>query len=53
MEHAGEKKLQFWIEEELLQRFDVAIKKCGYKNRADWFREKVRESIREAKKNDC
>lgn len=48
MEHAGEKKVQFWIEEKLLQQFNTAIKKRGYKNRADWFREKVRELIREA-----
>jgi metal-responsive CopG/Arc/MetJ family transcriptional regulator len=35
---------------EELKRLDEAIKKLGYKDRADWYREKKREVIKEASK---
>jgi metal-responsive CopG/Arc/MetJ family transcriptional regulator len=46
--HTGEDKIQFNLEKNLTEQFDHALQKLGYKNRADWFREKVRETIREA-----
>jgi len=43
--HTNESKLTFWIDNSLLARFDEALKKMGYKNRAEWFRENVRDII--------
>ncbi|MGE4282802.1 MAG: ribbon-helix-helix protein, CopG family [Clostridia bacterium] len=50
--HTGEKKIQFWVEENLLEQLEEAIKKQGYKNRAEWFREKARETIKESSSKD-
>lgn len=35
---------------EELEKLDKALKVLGYKNRADWYREKKREAIKEANK---
>ncbi len=34
--------------QEELEKLDKAIKKLGYKDRADWYRDKKRQTIREA-----
>lgn len=47
--HTGEKALHIWLDAELLQQFDSALKQAGYRNRAEFVREKVRELIREYK----
>jgi metal-responsive CopG/Arc/MetJ family transcriptional regulator len=36
--------------EEELKKLDEALKKLGYKDRADWYREMKREAIRKAQK---
>lgn len=35
--------------EEELNKLDEAIKKLGYKNRGDWYRDMKRQTIKEAK----
>jgi metal-responsive CopG/Arc/MetJ family transcriptional regulator len=49
--HTGQKMAQFWLDEELLIKLDKAIKKTGYINRAEWFREQVRNTIKESEKD--
>jgi metal-responsive CopG/Arc/MetJ family transcriptional regulator len=44
--HTGEATFQVHVDKQLLKDFDKAIKKNGYKNRADWLREKMREEIK-------
>jgi metal-responsive CopG/Arc/MetJ family transcriptional regulator len=46
--HTGEKQVPFFLEEDLLTRWDNALKKLGYKNRAERFREVVRNDIEKA-----
>jgi len=46
--HTGEKQLHIWLDEKLLDKLDEALKQNGYKNRADFIREKVRELINKA-----
>ncbi|MBV4432481.1 hypothetical protein KM803_14305 [Clostridium tyrobutyricum] len=36
--------------EEELEKLDEAIKKLGYKDRADWYRDMKRKTIQESKK---
>jgi metal-responsive CopG/Arc/MetJ family transcriptional regulator len=48
-EHDNQKKLLFWIDSDMLSQFDEAIKLMGYSNRTEWFREKLRGTIKEAK----
>ena len=48
--HANEAKILFWLDKELVSKLDEALKKMGYKSRAEWFRENVRDIIEEAKK---
>jgi metal-responsive CopG/Arc/MetJ family transcriptional regulator len=43
--HTGESKITFWLDDNLIVKFDEAIKEAGYKNRAEWFREGVRDVI--------
>lgn len=38
--------------EEELKRLDEAIKKLGYKDKADWYRDMKRKTIQEAKLRD-
>lgn len=44
--HAGKTKLVVWLENDELAKFDAALKEQGYTTRAEWFREKVRETTR-------
>jgi metal-responsive CopG/Arc/MetJ family transcriptional regulator len=46
--HTNESTFQVHIDKTLLSLFDKALKKLGYKNRADWTREKIRETINKA-----
>jgi metal-responsive CopG/Arc/MetJ family transcriptional regulator len=46
--HTGESQLTFWLKHDIVARFDDAIEANGYKNRAEWFREKVRQEIEKA-----
>lgn len=48
--HTGESMFQVHIDTELLKKFDEALKINGYKNRADWAREKVRQEIGKAER---
>lgn len=45
MAHETESKLTFWIDNSQLVEFDKAIKEKGYRSRAEWLREKVREEL--------
>lgn len=47
--HTGEATFQVHVDKKLLSDFDKALKKTGYKNRADWLREKMRNLIDKAK----
>jgi hypothetical protein len=46
--HTGEDKIQFHLDREMTEQLDMALKKLKYKSRAEWFREKARETIKEA-----
>ncbi|MCX7988881.1 MAG: hypothetical protein N2647_05505 [Thermodesulfovibrio sp.] len=48
--HEGEKKIQFWLDEKLIIQFDEALTNLGYKNRHDWWRETVKNIIKEGTK---
>ena len=38
--------------EEELQKLDEAIRKLGYKDRADWYRDMKRQAIQKAKESE-
>lgn len=45
-------KFQVRETEEELKKLDEALKKLGYKDRADWFRDMKRKTIEKAKESD-
>lgn len=47
--HTNEATFQVHVDKNLLSDFDKALRKTGYKNRADWLREKMRNLIDKAK----
>jgi metal-responsive CopG/Arc/MetJ family transcriptional regulator len=49
-QHTGETKVLFWLDDNLLTEWDEALKKLNYKNRAERFREMVREDIKASQK---
>ena len=44
--HTGETSVLFWVEVEFLKDFDKALKQAKYKSRAEFFREQMRNLIR-------
>ena len=48
--HTGEIKITFWLDQKTTTEFDKAIKDNKYKNRAEWFRERVRQEIKISQK---
>jgi metal-responsive CopG/Arc/MetJ family transcriptional regulator len=44
--HTGEIKITFWLDQKTAAEFDTAIEANKYKNRAEWFRERVRQEIK-------
>jgi metal-responsive CopG/Arc/MetJ family transcriptional regulator len=46
--HENEIRISFWLDIQTAAEFDDAIEINHYKNRADWFREKVRQEIEKA-----
>jgi metal-responsive CopG/Arc/MetJ family transcriptional regulator len=41
----GERQLLVWLDKELIEKFDEALKRNGYLSRAEFIREKIRELI--------
>ena len=48
----SESRLNIRETKEELEKLDKALKIMGYSSRADWYREKKREIIREAEKRE-
>jgi len=46
---ATDTRLQVRDTQEELEKLDEAIKKLGYKDRADWYRDMKRQTIKQAK----
>ena len=45
--HDNQTKLQFWIDNELLEKLDKIITHYGYTSRTEWLREQIRVEIKD------
>lgn len=48
-EHGGQKMFQSWMDSDDLNALDQALEKLRFKNRAEWLRQVMRETIEKAK----
>ena len=49
---ATDTRLQVRDTQEELEKLDKAIRRLGYKDRADWYRDMKRQAIRQAERED-
>ena len=45
--HTGLQQLTFWVDPEQVKKLDIIISDYGYTSRAEWFREQLREEIKQ------